>query len=88
MRERENDKDFVTLQITLFDKEGRYKPVSTLIKVKSVKWYKENKSEVHQQALTKICQKRGWTSEDLKRFGYTTLKVRNYDLIRRSRQAC
>lgn len=79
-----NKDNFVTLQITLFDKEGRYKPVSTLVKVESVKYYKEHKSEVNQQAMIKICQKRGWTGKQLKEFGYTTLKVRNYDLVKKT----
>jgi len=80
------DDDFVTLQITLFDKEGKYKAVSTLIQVESVKYYKEHKQEVNQQAIVKICQKRNWTANDLLKFGYTSLKVRNYDLVRKGRK--
>ena len=83
MYKENKDDTLITLQITLFDKEGRYKPVSTLIKVKSIKYYKEHKSEVNQQAMIKICQKRGWTGKQLKEYGYTTLKVRNYDLVKK-----
>ena len=82
----EKNKDFITLQITLFDKEGKYKPISTLIQVKSVKYYKEHKSEINQQAIKKICQKRNWTGQDLIKYGYTTLKVRNYDLLRKEKR--
>lgn len=68
----------VTLQYTLFDKQGRYKPVSTLINVESVQYYNDHKREVKQKALTKICIKRRWTKDDLLRFGYTTSKIRVY----------
>ncbi len=68
----------ITLQYTLFDKQGRYKPVSTLVLVQSVQYYNEHKREIKQKALTKICVKRRWTKEDLLRFGYTTSKIRVY----------
>lgn len=83
---KEKDDDLITLQITLFDKEGKYKAVSTLIQVKSIKYYKEHKQEVHNQAITKICQKRSWTAQDLLKYGYTVLKVRNYNLVKKMRK--
>ncbi len=68
----------ITLQYTLFDVTGKYKPVSTLVNVESVKYYKEHKREVKRKAIEKICIKRYWTKEDLVRYGYTTSKIRVY----------
>lgn len=85
-RDKKKDENFVTLQVTLFDKEGRYKPVSTLIKVESVKYYKEHKKEVHQKAIEKICRQKYWSGNDLVKYGYSIIKVRNYDLVVRGRK--
>lgn len=66
----------ITLQYTLFSTTGKYKPVSTLVNVESVKYYNENKKEVKRKAIEKICVKRYWTKEDLIKYGYTTSKIR------------
>lgn len=79
IKEEEN---FITLQITLFDLSGKYKPVSTLIKVESIAWFKEHSKEVKEKAIQQICNQRNWTGKDLIKFGYTTLKVRNYTLYK------
>jgi len=68
------------VQVTLFDKSGKYKPVSVIIKnVKDKEYYYEHSKEIKEKAIIKICQQRGWTGKDLKRFGYVTSKVRIYD---------
>ena len=67
------------IQVTLFDKQNRYKPVSALVNVPDLDFYKRYSKEVKNQGIAKICQKRYWTIEDLKNFGYTTCKVRIYD---------
>ncbi len=69
----------IQLQITLFDKNNRYKPISTLVNVESVRYYNEHSAEVKTQGIIKICQKRGWTQRELKAYNYTTCKVRIYD---------
>ena len=48
----------IQLQVTLFDKNNQYKPVSTLVNVESVSYYNSHIKEVQQQAIIKICQKR------------------------------
>lgn len=78
--EEKNKQEFITLQFTLFDTTGRYKPLSTLIKVKSVKWFKEHKEEIKQQAIQQICNQKRLTGKELAKLGYTKLKIRNYDL--------
>ena len=66
----------ITLQITLFDKENRYKPISTLIAAESVRYYNEHVKEIKEKGIIKICQKRGWTARELKKYNYLTCKVR------------
>ena len=69
----------VQFQITLFDKQGRYKPVSTIIDVESIAYFNTHKAEIKKKAVNKICQKRYWTARELKEYGYTTCKIRLYD---------
>lgn len=70
----------IVIQITLFSTTGKYKPVSTLLEVESVAWYKEHARECKEKAIKRICLQRNWTIKDLTNFGYTSLKVRNYTL--------
>lgn len=69
----------IQLQITLFDKENRYRPVSTIVTVESAEYYKAHAKEVKEQGIVKICQKRYWTVRELKKYNYTTCKIRLYD---------
>ena len=75
-----NNNNNITLQFTLFDTTGKYKPISTLVKVESIKWFREHYEEVKQKALQQICNQRRLTGKELAKFGYTKLKIRNYDL--------
>lgn len=77
---KDNNNNNIIIQITLFSTTGKYKPVSTLLKVESVAWYKEHARECKEKAIRKICLQRNWTGKDLTNFGYTSLKVRNYTL--------
>ena len=82
MRERTNKqkKDNIIIQITLFDATGKYKPISTLIEVESIDYYKEHSKEVKQKAIQKICNQRLLSGKELVKLGYTKIKVRNYTL--------
>ena len=75
-----NNNNNIIIQITLFDNNNRYKPISTLIEVESIKYYKEHKQEIHTKAIQKICAKKQWTAKDLLKYNYTKLKARNYSL--------
>ena len=68
----------IKMQVTLFDKESKYKPISTLIEVESIEEYNNNKKEYQQKAVRKIAAKRYLSISELKKQGYTTLKVREY----------
>lgn len=68
----------VTIQVTLFDPNNHYKPVSSLITVESIEVFKTSKAQIAQEGIIKICQKRYWTKKDLKKYGYKECKVRVY----------
>ena len=82
---KREDKKFVTLQFTLFDINGRYKPISTLVKVESIKWFKEHQEEIKTKAIQQICNQRRLSGKELAKLGYTKLKVRNYTLYLKSK---
>ena len=68
----------VEIQISLFSSKG-YKPMSTIIKVENPAEYNANKDKYKNLAVLKICQQRGMTSYDLKKYGYDEIRVRKYD---------
>ena len=72
-KNKNKDNNNIIIQVTLFDKQNKHKPVSTLVEVESVKYF-------NTKAIQKICNKRYWTGQDLKKYGYTSVKVRNYTL--------
>lgn len=69
----------IQLQFTLFCTSGKYKPMSTLLKVDRIEDYTANKAEMQKKAIQKICIQRNMTSKDLKKNDYTKIKVRIYD---------
>lgn len=70
----------IIIQVTLFDKDNKHKPISTLVDVESMEWYKHHSKEVKEIAIQKICNKRYMTGKELVELGYTIIKVRNYSL--------
>lgn len=84
MRERTNkqkkEKETITIQITLFDVNGKYKPISTLIEVESVEYYRKHSKECKEKAIQKICNQRYLSGKELVKLGYKKIKVRNYTL--------
>lgn len=69
----------IKIQVTLFNPQGHYKPISSLVLVENEEYFKTNKKQIAQDGIIKICQKRYWTQKDLKRFGYKECKVRIYN---------
>ena len=67
------------IQYTLYSKTNEYKPVSTIIEVETIKEVNANPDFYKQKAIQKICNQRSWSVADLKRFGYTQLKMRVYE---------
>ena len=68
----------MTLQFTLFS-NGGYKPMSCLLEVPSVQEYNANSKEYKNKAIQKICAKRYMGAYELKKYGYTQIKVRKYE---------
>lgn len=68
----------MTLQFTLFSDKG-YKPMSTLLEVPSVQDYNAFPKVYKDKAIQKICAKRYMGAHDLKKYGYTQIKVRKYE---------
>lgn len=67
------------IQITLESTTGKYKPVSTIIEVPSVKAFNLDQETYRKKAIERILVKRGWSKVDLVRYGYTKIKMRVYD---------
>ncbi len=68
----------VKIQITLTSTMG-YKPMSTIVEITEKKEYLFKRKEIHNKAIVKICAQRHMTLADLRRFGYTEIKAREYD---------
>ena len=67
------------LQVTLFDKNNKYRPISTLVDISSMEAYKANPASIQKKAIENICHQRKTSWNDLKTNGYTLIKVRDYD---------
>jgi len=68
-------------QVTLMCADNKYKPISCIVK-KQEEVTLTNKAEkvsLAKEGIQKICAKRRWSGKDLKRFGYTRTKVREYN---------
>lgn len=68
------------IQLTFFQKENKYKPVSTLLEVESMEYYEQHKAETQRRALLNIAHQRKTTPKELINQGYTKIKVREYDI--------
>lgn len=69
-------------QVTLISTTGKYKPVSCIVKADTKEMLKVGSTfikDIQTKGIIKICQKRLWTNADLKKYGYTKVKVRQYD---------
>ena len=69
-------------QVTLISITGKYKPVSCIVKADTKEMLKVGSTfvkDIQQKGIVKICQQRLWTNADLKKYGYTKVKVRTYD---------
>lgn len=69
----------IQIQVTLIDNTNKVKPVSTLVNVDSVSYFKEHKQEIINKGIIRICQQRYWTKRDLQKNNYLTVKTRLYD---------
>lgn len=68
----------IKMQVTLFDKDNKYRPLSTLIDVESIEEFQENKKQYLKKAIEKIAAKKYLSISELKKQGFTLLKTREY----------
>ena len=66
----------VDVQVTIYDKRNRYRPISTILHAEDEETYRKNIKYFRARGVEKICQKRYWTLADLKKYNYTTCKSR------------
>ena len=67
------------LQVTMISNKG-YKPVSAIVNVPSVEAFKTNPQQYRKEGIVKICAKRYWTINDVRKYGYDSeIKMRVYD---------
>ena len=78
---KEREVNNMEYQVTLFCTSGKYKPVSTIIKMdKDLDFSSpEVKKMILNRGTQKICATRRWSSVDLKKNGYLKGKIRVYD---------
>ena len=71
-------------QVTIMCRNGKYKPVSCIVSMEQMEDVdytadKEKKRLIKNLGVTKICQQRYWTINDLKKYDYTRIIIRLYD---------
>ena len=67
------------LQVTIINPTGKYKPMSCLVPIPMKEVVAKNYEPYRNKGVIKICQNRNMTSRDLKKYGYTQVKIRIYD---------
>jgi hypothetical protein len=76
----------MNLQVTLFATNGKYRPISTVIKVENLKDYVNNKAKYQKKAIENICHNRRTDWNTLKKQSYTQVKVREYNIEKINQQ--
>lgn len=70
----------IQYQVTLYNPEGKYKPVSCIVTREEADLAIPSiKKEIVQAGIQKICSKRYWSKQDLQRYGFSKAKTRVYD---------
>ena len=67
------------IQITLFDKNQKYKPIACLLEAESLEQAKANLPQIKKDAYNKIASRKYMTATELFNEGYQIMKMREYD---------
>lgn len=67
------------IQVTIFTKNKKYKPMSTVFTVDDGLSIEENKQQLLNRGLREIAIKRGVTPQELRSYGFNYGKVREYN---------
>lgn len=70
-------------QVTMYCATGQYKPISTIVKIEqadesNLLLDQEQKKNIINKGVVAICQKKYWTTRDVKKYGYTKVRAREY----------
>lgn len=68
------------IQVTLFSTTGKYKPISTLVKLNNGESLEKDKQAILKRGIENICHYRRTTWTQLKKDGYTQVKTRVYNI--------
>lgn len=66
----------IDVQVTIYDKKNRYRPISTILKAESKEEYLNNILDFRRRGVIKICQNKRWGTFDLKKYNYTVCRSR------------
>ena len=69
------------LQITLFDKNKKFKPLSTLVDIPNIEYVEGHKKQLINKAYQQIASKKYMLSTELHNDGYTIVKMREYKKV-------
>ena len=70
-------------QITILCTTNKYKPVSTLVENERIDLKDTiKKRAIISKGVQKICAQHYWGKSDLTKFGYTKIKIREYDIVK------
>ena len=69
----------IKVQVTIFDENGKYRPMSIVFSVESREYLENHKQEILQRGLREIAIKRRLTPNELRKMGFTKGKAREYD---------
>ena len=79
-KQKTKEDNYILIQITLFDVNNKYKPISTLVKIPNIQYYREHEDEVKRKGYQQICNQKYLTGKELLNLGYKRVKIRNYTL--------
>lgn len=68
------------IQVTIVDKDNKYKPMSTIIEVESFEVFNADKKKYLKSAIAKICCQRHSSYKELTKGMNVDIKIREYDL--------
>ena len=68
------------IQVTLFSTTGKYKPISTLVRLSEGESVEKDKQAILKRGIENICPYRRTTWTQLKKDGYRQAKTRVYDV--------
>ena len=62
-------------QVTLYNLKNEYRPISVIVSAEEGM----TDQQIKNKGIIAVCAKRGWSTKDLAKYGYTAIKFREYD---------